>query len=231
MMYQSVLITALLVAFISVIVRAFPDGAPACTVGKATPQSLHIDPPRKHVLGSLESAGFIVTINEVVLTADTVIELQAYEEVRVVATSEGGEQQFRGALLIASKTGANMAGTFSLSTTEAIKLKASDSCPSILADGVTHVDNELKTSVEASMTFRENFQDLLLDVNIVVINRSLSLGGSFFYWSQYKVNVAGATPAPTPASTRGCGLFGFGFFCPYTGCGFFGRLIYGDDFC
>ena len=232
MMYQSVFITALVVAFISVIVRALPNGAPACTVGMATPQAPHTDPSRKPVTGTLESAGFVVKIDDVVLTADTAIELAAYQPVRMVVTSEGGEQPFRGALLIASNAGVNMAGTFSLTTDDATKLKASDSCPLINADGVTHVDNELKTSVEASMTFQQNVQDLLLDVNIVVINRELFVGGSFYYWSQYKIDVADSpSSAPSPSGGSGCLIFlGVRFFCPNF-CGFFGQLLLGPRNC
>ena len=231
MMYQSVLITVF-IAFISVIVRAFPNGAPECTVGMATPQAPHTDPSRQPVTGTLESAGFVVKINDVALTADSAIELQANQEVRVVVTTVGGEQPFRGALLIASNAGVNMAGTFSLTTDDATKLKASDSCPLINADGVTHVDNELKTSVEASMTFQQNVQDLLLDVNIVVINRELFVGGSFYYWSQYKIDVADSpSSAPSPSGGSGCLIFlGVRFFCPNF-CGFFGQLLLGPRNC
>jgi hypothetical protein len=160
--------------------------------------------------------------------------LQANVDLPVVVTSDTGEQPFRGALVIASKPGVTIENVFSLSDAELAKLQISTICPSLNADGVTHVDNELKTSVEATLRFDENIQELLLDVNVVVINKILSLGGSFYYWSQFKINVEGATAAPTPSRPRlfdGCGLFRLGLFCPVTACGFFGRLIYGDDFC
>ena len=225
------LIVIVLVAIISVFVRALPTGAPVCTLGKSAPGDPHTSIGRRPQTGPLAGAGFIVKIGDEILDIETPITVNAYEDIRVTVTSEGGEQPFRGALLIVSKAGNSTVDAFSLTTADATKLQINTLCPSNAASGVTHVDNEIKTSVEATMRFDENFQDLILDVNVVVINRLVSEGGSFYYYSQYKINVQGATPPPTPAKNRRCGIFRLGLFCPFSACGFFGRLIYGDDFC
>jgi hypothetical protein len=231
MMNTTALILFVLISIVGVTVDAFPTGAGACELGKASPGDPHTSAGRRPQTGPLAGAGFIVKIGDQTLDVGTPITVQAYEDIRVVVTSVGGEQPFRGAMVIASKAGLDTAGTFSLTTEDATKLQISPLCVTKAADGVTHVDNELKTSVEAMMRFDDNIQELQLDVNVVVINKVLSQGGSFYYYSQYKINVQGATPPPTPTSIRKCGLFGLGFFCPFSACGFFGRLIYGDDFC
>ena len=148
-MYQSILITAL-IAFASEIVCAFPNGSPICIVGEAAPRNEHVRPSRNPLTGSMEAGGFIVKINDVALTADSTIELQANQDVRVVVTSEDEIKPFRGALLIVSKSGVDLSGTFSLTTADATKLKEALGCLGVPADGVNHVTNDLKTSVEAS---------------------------------------------------------------------------------
>ena len=221
-----------IIAIISVFVRARPNGAPVCTLGVAAPGNPHTSAGRSPKTGPLAIAGFIVKIGDVTLDTNTPITVQAYQDLRVVVTSEGGEQPFRGALLIVSKPGIPILDAFSLSTDDLTKLQShSDTCAPLNADGVTHVDNEIKTSVEATLNFDQNIQELLLDVNVVVVNRIVPEGGSFYYYSQYKINVEGATLPPKPIEIKKCGLFGLGFFCPVSACGFFGRLIYGDDFC
>ena len=231
MMMHSALIPILFISIVSVLVRALPTGAPVCTVGVAAPGSPHTSPGRSPQTGPLAIAGFIVKIGDQILDANTPITLQAYQDLRIVVTSESGVQPFKGALVIVSKVGLDTQNTFSLTPEDETKLQISPACPSFARDGVTHIDNELKTSVEATMRFDENIQDLLLDVNVVVINKGVSEGGSFYYYSQYKINVEGATSPPSSTPIKKCGLFGLGFFCPVNACGFFGRLIYGDDFC
>jgi hypothetical protein len=43
--------------------------------------------------------------------------------------------------------------------------------------------------------------------------------------------VPAPVPVPVPAPGRKCGLFHKGIFCPFTFCGFFGRLIFGSKNC
>ena len=228
-----------IIAIISVFVRALPTGAPVCTLGVAAPGNPHTSAGRSPQTGPLAIAGFIVKIGDVILDTNTPITVQAYQDLRVVVTSEGGEQPFRGALVIVSKPGIPILNAFSLTTNDETKLQSQNAtCAPLNADGVTHVDNEIKTSVEATLNFDQNIQELLLDVNVVVVNRIVSNGGSFYYYSQYKINVEGATSSPTLAPIRGgigggsgCGLLGLGIFCPTSFCGFFGRLLLGDRDC
>ena len=197
----------------------------------AAPGNPHTSAGRSPQTGPLAIAGFIVKIGDVILDTNTPITVQAYQDLRVVVTSEGGEQPFRGALVIVSKPGISTVGSFSLTTDGTTKLQSqSELCFSLKADGVTHIDNELKTSVEASLTFDENIQEVLLDVNVVVVNRMVSDGGSFYYYSQYKINFEGATASPTV--TPVCrGFLGIGIFCPFLFCGFFRRLLLGNRDC
>ena len=233
MIYTTALIPFVLVALVCVCVHALPFGAPVCTTGKAAPGDPHTSAGRNPQTGPLSLVGLIVKIGDVILDAATPIVVKPNEDLRVVVTSPEGNTTFRGALLIVSKIGFVADGTFSLTAADATKLQISTVCPTTAASGVTHVDRELKTSVEATIRFDENVQDLLLDVNIVLINRLVSEGGSAYYYSQYKINVEGPTKAPTVAPTGGsnCGLFGLGIFCPFSFCGFFGRLLLGPRDC
>jgi hypothetical protein len=118
-----------------------------------------------------------------------------------------------------------MTGLFKLQPEQESKLKLSNVCDDEFRSGVTHFNNDTKTSVEATVKFDENYDELFLDVNVVVSNRVTAEGGSFFYWDQFKLKVEGATPAPK------CGLFCLGIFCPFTLCGFLGRLLFGSVRC
>jgi hypothetical protein len=203
MMYITALLPFVLVVIVGVTVDAFPTGAGACNLGKASPGEPHTSVGRNPQTGPLATAGFIVKIGDIVLDTATPFTVKPDEDIRVVVTSPDGNVTFRGAMVIVSKLGLDTAGTFSLTAADAAKLQISPLCASVAADGVTHVDRENKTSVEATMRFDENIQDLSLDVNIVVINQPVSLGGSFYYYSQYKFNVEGPTSAPTGAPTGG----------------------------
>jgi Reeler domain len=208
---------------------SLPSGAPSCEVGKAAPMSLHLAASRNPTTGTLLSANFIVKIDGVVLDPDATNEIQANRELEVVITSDTGQQAFKGALMIVSKSALLTTDIFTLSTAQATDLQLNALCPNEGRSGVTHVDNNVKTSIAATMQFDENIDDLKFDVNVVVQNND---AGSFFYWTQYTLKVVGATAPPTAAPrSRGCGLFGFNLFCPFTLCGLFGRLIFGDDFC
>jgi hypothetical protein len=236
MIYSIATALVYIVVFIAVVVvQALPSGAPVCTIGEAAPGNPHTAAERSPLTGPLSMAGFIVKIGDETLNTSTPITVQAYEDLRVEITSESGEQPFRGALMIVSKTGGVIEEAFTLNEADASKLQINTLCAPSAASGVTHVNNELKTSVGATLRFDENIQEVLLDVNVVVINRIASEGGSIYYYSQFKINVIGATPpptrTPTRTPTRKCGIFGLGLFCPFKKCWFLYRLIFGDVSC
>jgi hypothetical protein len=231
-----VLVTAFNIPSNGFVVQALPDGAPVCEINEASPGSLHTLFLRQPKTGSLSVGGFQVLLNNEPL--DTAIQktVNASETMSVVVTSLDGQKQFRGILLILSQVGFSTIGTFQLTTDDELaKVKISDPCIQAGYGGITHIDAELKLNVTTMMKFDQNYDDLKFDVNIVVMNRNLFDGGSEYYYSQYTMKVEGAndvaTKSPTPAPTRGCGLFGRSMFCPFTFCGFFSRLILGSDGC
>lgn len=229
-------ITATLSILQVVVVNAFPDGAPVCRVGVASPDSLHTIILRQPTTGSLNVGGFQVLLDGEPLDPTIPKTVQANQEIKVVVTSLDGIKQFRGILLILSQVGYSTLGTFRLKTDDELsKAKISDPCIESGYGGITHINADLKDNVTTTVMFDENYDDLQFDVNIVVQNRNAFEGGSYYYYSQYSMKVEGAestaTKSPTVAPTRGCGLFGFTFFCPLTFCGFFARLIFGSDEC
>jgi hypothetical protein len=211
-------------------VHALPGGAPVCTAGASAPGEPHFlpEPGKTIATGPLEDAGFIVTIDGVLLEPGVPLDVQAYEDLQVVMTSSSGIQPFKGALMVVSKEGLDTRGAFIETGLSGLQLNFI--CEfDFTRSGVTHLNNDIKTSVSATMRFTENIADLLFDANIVVVNNAQE---SFYYYTGYTINVVGATSPPTRAPRRRkCGLFGLGLFCPFTACGLFGRWLYGDDFC
>jgi Reeler domain len=214
--------------------HALPTGAPLCIVGASAPGEPHREDDRNPQTGPLNTAGFIVKVGNEMLDTAATITLRAYQDYVVTLTSVDGQKEFRGALMILSKPGVPTLGLFKLQPEQESKLKVSDICEDYYRSGVTHIDSDLKTSVEATVKFDENYDEIFLDVNVVVINRQISEGsegGSSFYWDQFKLKVEGATPAPSQAPAPKCGLFRLGIFCPFTLCGFLGQLLFGSVGC
>jgi Reeler domain len=200
-------------------------------IGEAAPGPPHRG-ARNPIFGPLKTAGFIVKIGADIVDPDVPIAVEAGTDYKITVTSLSGQQQFRGTLIILSKPATLMLDRLTLPADSVLRM--SDICPDVARSGVTHQNNELKTSVETTMKFDKAYGEVLLDVNVVVVNREISQGGSYFYWSQFKLNVAGgvtAAPVAAPIKKPKCGLFRRGLFCPFTACGFFGRLIYGKEFC
>ena len=233
-----ILVIALLVTVLTIAVNAYPDGAPVCRIGVASPDSLHTFPTRDPMTGSLAAGGFQVLLDDEALDPATPRTVQANQKVNVLVTSLDGIKEFRGILLIVSQVGfSSTIGAFQLTSDEELAMvQISEPCIESGYGGITHLNSDLKSNVTASMMFDKNYDDLRFDVNIVVQNRRAGEGGSRYYYDQYSMKVEGgassATAAPSMAPTNlSCGLFGRGIFCPLTLCGFFGRLLLGSDRC
>ena len=206
---------------------ALPTGAPVCTVGEAAPQVLHLDPNRNPRLGHLVDGGFFIRIGETILTdTSTVYDFEAHEDITVVVTSDGGSQPFKGVLIVASRIGSDLSANLFLKGDTQLQFLKQAQCDAGRV-AVTHFNNNTKSAVEATMNFDENFDTVLVDVNIVVVN---NFRASIYYHDQYKLRVTGATQYPTPVPVITCGLFGMSIFClpKITFCGFLGRL-FGQD--
>ena len=241
LLISTIFIVVLTIAFYIpsavVVTHALPDGAPVCRINEASPDSLHTFFLREPQTGSLSTGGYHVLLDDDDGPLDPAVPItvKANSEIRVVVTSIDGQKEFRGILLILSQVGFSTIGTFQLTTEDELaKAKISDPCLQLGYGGITHTDAELKSNVTTTMMFDKNYDNLKLDVNIVVMNRNQNEGGSQYYYSQYSLKVEGAdevaTKAPTAAPTT-CGLFGRSLFCPLTFCGFFSRLIFGSDGC
>lgn len=219
-MLHSVLVAFLLVG-LQHQVLALPKGAPVCSIDGPAPGSIHLIRGAAITgTGSLASAGFNVTFNGVDLSTLSTIEVDSSIPTKVEVIASG--LPLKGVLVIVSKANTDMSGTFSLTTEEAVLIRISDICTTAIRGGVTHNDESFKTKVSATMNFDQAYTDLKLDVNVVVQNNET---GSYYYYDQYTFAVT------APAATGGCGLFGLSIFCPFTFCGFFGRLLLGDRDC
>ena len=236
-MYSKFIIPFIAAVLTGAVVQALPDGAPVCDIGEAAPGSLHQSPFRQPETGSLAAGGFQVLLDDAALDPAVPKAVSANQDIQVRVTSLDGTKEFRGVLLILSQAGfSSTIGAFQLTTDEELAVQISGPCIDDGYAGITHVNNDLKSNVTASMIFDKNYGDLKFDVNIVVQNRGPGQGGSQYFHSQYSMKVEGgassATAAPATAPTNlSCGLFGGGIFCPLTLCGFFGRLLLGSDRC
>jgi hypothetical protein len=206
---------------------ALPNGAPVCTVGEAAPQVLHLDPKRNPRLGHLVEGGFYIQIGSTILNdTSTIYEYEANEDIPVLLTSESGSQAFKGVLIVASVVGSDLSASLFLQGAEQLQFLKQSQCDAGRV-AVTHFNNNTKTAVRATMNYDENFDIVLVDVNMVIVNNARA---SIFYYDQYKLRITGATQSPTPVPVVTCGLFGMSIFClpRITFCGFLGRLL-GQD--
>jgi hypothetical protein len=230
---QSILIAALLTLSS---VLALQTGAPICTIDEAAPGPPHrvayssgnftLEPRT----GPLSDGTYIVTLNGATLVPNSTTAINASQSYTIAVTSEDGNQQYKGVLVIASSASTN----FTAAVLQPVGglLQASTPCAVLRRAGVTHTSAASKTTSTTTLNVPKNVTDLKLDVNVVVANNAAQ--GSIYYYDQYKFNVTGAPPPPTaaPVKPRGkCGLFGLSIFCPFTLCGFLGRLIFGSKNC
>jgi hypothetical protein len=229
---QSILIAALLTLSS---VLALPTGAPVCPIDGAAPGDAHLAArvvagtnitinPRT---GPLSDGTFIVTLNGVTLDPAVSTAITASLSYTVAVTSEDGTQPYRGVLVIASSASKN----FTAAVLQPVGglLQASLPCAQLRRAGVTHISAVSKTTSSSTLNVPTNVADLKLDVNVVVANNEVQ--GSIYYYDQFEFTVTGApTAAPVKPPVK-CGLFGLSIFCPFTFCGFLGRLIFGSRNC
>jgi hypothetical protein len=241
---QSILIAALLTLSS---VFALQSGAPVCPIDEAAP-----GPPHRVAYtsgtftliprtGPLSDGAFIVTLNGVTLDPAVSTAINALQSYTIAVTSEDGLQSYKGVLVIASSKSTNF--TSAVLQPVGPLLQASTPCAVLRRAGVTHISAVSKTTSSSTLNVPTNVADLKLDVNVVVANNEVQ--GSIYYYNQYSLTVTGASPtAPTPAGSPAstpnmspvkapikCGLFGLSIFCPFTFCGFLGRLIFGTRNC
>lgn len=178
--------------------EAYPFGAGGCAGGEAA-----VGAPHRIVAnvttGTIESGGFMVTLDSNPLTMGTPADFIAGEPhtLQIVAL---GSNIFRGFLfrLAGGPTGVapmfNLAPLFGDTTAQ-----YSIVCINDFAGGVTHTSNVTKTIASANLTFPIVGNGLNLDISIVVQNR---YGVSIFYYSGYVLNSISAVPTPPiPAPT------------------------------
>jgi hypothetical protein len=215
---QSILIAALLTLSS---VYAMSNGAPVCTIGAAAPEDTHLS--TNSVTGPLSVGKFIVTLDGVTLDPAVSTAINASQSYTIAVTSNG-DRQYKGVLVIASSASTNF--TSAVLQPVGPLLQASTPCAVISRAGVTHNSAALKTTSSSTLNVPKNVADLKLDVNVVVANNDVQ--GSIYYYNQFSFTVT--TPAPVKPRIR-CGLFGLSIFCPFTFCGFLGRLIFGSKNC
>jgi hypothetical protein len=207
-------------------VAAFPAGAPVCTIDESAPGAPHRGTGFR--TGPLSDAAFIVTVGGKTLDTATTLEIEAGTVYDVIFTSETGSQPYKGVLGIIHSSTYNFTSTNLITGTA--DLQNSEPCAFAKGRaGVTHVNNNDKTSALAKLSIPANVDVVKLDVNIVVANNGVQ--GSIFYYTQYTLKVSGATNSPIAAPRISCGLFRLGIFCPFTFCGLFGRLLFGTKEC
>jgi hypothetical protein len=206
------------------LVHGFSSGAPVCTVGEPAPGDPHQRGAALTFTGTLASAGFSVTFDDVDISTLPSIEVKTGTPVKVEVIANG--VPLKGVLVIVSRPSTDLSGALSLSAEESALLQVSQVCSFEIKAGVTHMDESFKTMVSSTLSIDEPYADLKLDVNVVVQNNET---GSYYYYDQY--TFASVGPSTGGGTEGGCGLFGLSIFCPFTFCGFFGRLLLGDRDC
>lgn len=195
-------------------VSAFPDGTPNCEIGASSTRSAHLSLSRNPQTGAIQKGGFDVFINDkllpVTVTGPNIFDFDVGVDNTLTIKSSTGKQ-FRGVLIILSKTGFNT----TLNLTPLPPYQVPIACEKLPYSGFTHKEPSFKSTASGTLRWDTVGDELSLDVNIVVANNATA---SIYYYTNYKLRAA------TPVRSS-CGLLGLSLFCPLTFCGVFGRLL------
>jgi hypothetical protein len=188
----------LLISFlVNVEVDAFSQGAGHCNegdLGDGGPNSGHGTTGG----GNISQGKLQVKFDSTVLTTFSAITLERNTEYTVTLDfndSANSNFFYRGFMFRLSEgTGADVSGTFSPSTNTNAKVHSL--CAANLS-GMTHTNNQDKTSVDFKFNYSGSASSLKLETTVV---RERATDNWFF--SQFTLNFDdGGTPSPTPAST------------------------------
>jgi hypothetical protein len=201
------------------VVTSSPNGAPSCESGTANVQSLHLSALRNPRTGDLSSNGFEVYLNGTLLESGNITSptlFRAHMNNDLVVKAVNGT--FRGILMLLYQPAVNVHEGEGL--TPKSPLQAATGCAGTLTSGVTHTENSQKEEANAIIHYDTTEGVATLDINIVVANNDVD--GSAYFFQKYYLQAFGEEEEH---EEKKCGLFGLSFFCPFTGCGFFGRLL------
>ncbi|GKY90714.1 hypothetical protein MPSEU_000044800 [Mayamaea pseudoterrestris] len=175
---------------------AFPTGAGGCSGGGAAVQGEHLDGSKDLTSGSLEEAGFQVLLDGTQLSEsdDFVIEVGKDAVLTLVAT---GGTPFKGVLMRVEASDVDVQDTAALTPSDNVQNAGVCAAP---VGGVTHFNNDEKTSASATLRF-DTATDVTLDVTVVVANDDSE---SIFYYQGFTGAAAGdAGASPGDDGTNG----------------------------
>jgi hypothetical protein len=167
--------------------HAFPNGAGQCIGGRAAVDGEHLT-LNPVVTGSLVDGGLEVTINDgTTLTEDGgpyEIATNTDYTIAIGISSSGG---FRGALIRAASS--NGESDFTLQAADEFGQDATSVCTDNGVLGVTHVSNDIKPSLSA--TLNVGFVGTIT-LDITVVQAANDNDGSSYYYSPYTLTVVKA---------------------------------------
>jgi hypothetical protein len=190
------------------VVRARPDGAPNCELNGAAPMSQHLtsSPVKSRVTGSIADYGYDVVIGGRIMDANGVGQFLVNQthavQFRLRPNVTTIPEPWRGVLLIVHQAGVDRS-TALTPVTPAYQMAIG--CTGQAVSGVTHPDNERKTTTAPVALLRINqlnSTNLKLNVNLVIANNATN---SIYYYSQFALETVTAlapTRAPTWRPTR-----------------------------
>ena len=178
-----------------IVVNALPNGSPVCIVGGPAVRASHTSNPN-NITGAIEAALFAVKIGNKTLNSTAVNAIAATVDLPVELTSTNGTE-FRGVLVVLNGNNSLVSNLFiSPNSTD---YKAQVNCSTAGDAGFTHISNGLKSNFTATMNLPYS-ESAFLDVNIVVVNREISI----YYHTRYMLLGDPAPPttkSPTKAPT------------------------------
>jgi hypothetical protein len=223
------LIVILVVTTTTTTITAFPGGAPVCNVGAANVAGQHILSDDVKT-GSVEQGSYQVILDGTpLLTSKDPAFANLFQfgaELKLTLQSGPG-QYLKGLLVIASGGDSNNVSGFDTRTPRALIITDTNrtrepiGCVNQTVSAVGHNSRSQKRSVSMTLQWPTSGQLFYLDVNIVRNNNLTA--GSQYYFTQYTM-ISGTKGSVSPTK-KPCGLLRLGFFCPFTLCGFFGKLL------
>lgn len=178
---------------------AAPTGAGGCGGDGPAVGGPHLD--ENAITGSLEDFGLRISVNSDELESSGTISVPANSENMISLFAEAPEagSEYRGFLFrLSHPDGVSTLDLLDIPESSADEAQVAAVCTDIDVAGITHVNNEPKTSMSVTMNVPEATDGLVLDVTAVIWNRLVNeTFVSEYYYSQYQINVEASAEGTT----------------------------------